>query len=163
MSESLWRDMIDVNLTGVWNTCQATMQPLIDAGRGGSIVLTSSSAGIKTGPNITHYSAAKHGVIGIMRSLAAELAPHWIRVNSIHPTTVATDMIFNDTIYRLFRPDLDSPGADDVRDVYQALNLLPIPWVEAADISNAVLFLASDEARYVTAVALPVDAGATQR
>jgi (+)-trans-carveol dehydrogenase/(-)-trans-carveol dehydrogenase len=94
-----------------------------------------------------------------MRTLALELAPHFIRVNTLHPTTVNTDMIQNEPFYRLFRPDLPNPGRQDMAEVAVATNALPIPWVEPADISNAVLFLASDEARYITGVTLPVDAG----
>jgi (+)-trans-carveol dehydrogenase len=102
-------------------------------------------------------------VVGLMRTLALELAPHFIRVNSVHPTGVNTDMIQNAATYRLFRPDLDNPTAEDMAEAAQALNALPIPWVEPRDISNAVLFLASDEARYITGVTLPVDAGSTQK
>jgi len=96
-----------------------------------------------------------------MRTLAAELAPQSIRVNSVHPTQVDTPMIQNEGTYRLFRPDLEHPTRADFEPASQLMNLLPIPWVESVDISNAVLFLASDEARYITGVALPVDAGAT--
>jgi len=163
MTSEMWRDMIDVNLTGVWNTCQVALPPLIDAGEGGSIILVSSTAGLRGAANSAHYGAAKHGVVGIMRSLAAELAPQRIRVNSVHPTTVGTDMIFNDSMYQLFRPDLENPTLDDARTAFDTLNMLPVPWVETIDISNAVLFLASDESRYVTSVTLPVDAGSTQR
>jgi NAD(P)-dependent dehydrogenase (short-subunit alcohol dehydrogenase family) len=123
------------------------------------MVLTSSAAGLKASANIAHYVSAKHGVVGLMKSLALELAPHSIRVNSVHPTTVNTDMIRNDTTYRLFRPDLDAPTVDDASEAFMQLNALPTRWVEARDVSNALLFLASDEARYITGVALPVDAG----
>jgi (+)-trans-carveol dehydrogenase/(-)-trans-carveol dehydrogenase len=98
-------------------------------------------------------------VVGLMRALALELAPHLIRVNSLHPTNVDTDMIQNEATYRLFRPDVQNPGPQDMAEAATTINALPIPWVEPADISNAVLFLASDEARYITGVPLPVDAG----
>jgi (+)-trans-carveol dehydrogenase len=160
MDETTWQDMIDVNLTGVWHAAKAAISHLRAAG-GGSVILTSSTAGLKAIPNTGHYNAAKHGVVGLMRTLAAELAQDRIRVNSVHPTAVDTDMIQNAATYALFAPDL--PEAERTRDVlaprFGQLNLLPIPWVEAVDISNAVLFLASDEARYVTGVTLPVDAG----
>ena len=159
ISESAWQEMIDINLTGTWHTIKAVVPNLIAAGRGGSIVLTSSAAGLQGTPNLAHYVAAKHGVTGLMRTFANELAPHWVRVNSIHPTQVDTPMIMNDEIFRMFRPDLESPGRDDIIDVSTATNALPVPWVESRDVSNAVLFLASDEARYITGVALPVDAG----
>ena len=161
--EPMWQDMIDVNLTGVFNTCQAALPHLLQAGRGGSIVLISSTAGLRGSANNVHYAAAKHGVVGVMRSLAAELAPHHIRVNAVHPTTVDTDMVRNDAILKLFRPNIDSPTVDDAIPAFKTLNMLPIPWVESIDISNAVLFLASDESRYITSVSLPVDAGASQK
>jgi len=98
-------------------------------------------------------------VVGLKRTLALELAPHFIRVNSLHPSTVDTDMIQNEATYRLFRPDLRDPGAQELANAGRAINALPVPWLEPLDISNAVLFLASDEARYITGVTLPVDAG----
>jgi (+)-trans-carveol dehydrogenase len=159
ISETAWRDMIDINLTGVWHAAKAAIPHLRAGGRGGSIILTSSGAGLKGYPNAAHYVSAKHGVVGLMRTLALELAPHMIRVNSLHPTAVDTDMIQNEATYRLFRPDLEHPGRQDMAEAGATLNALPIPWVEPADISNAVLFLASDEARYITGVPLPVDAG----
>lgn len=159
ISEAAWQEMIDINLTGTWHTIKAAVPHLVAAGRGGSIVLTSSAAGLQGTPNLAHYVAAKHGVTGLTRTFANELAPHWIRVNSVNPTQVDTPMIMNDEIFRMFRPDLESPGRDDIIDVSTATNALPVPWVESRDVSNAVLFLASDEARYITGVALPVDAG----
>jgi (+)-trans-carveol dehydrogenase/(-)-trans-carveol dehydrogenase len=155
-----WKNMIDINLGGVWRTAKAAIPHLRAGGRGGSIILTSSDAGIFAYENISHYVSAKHGVVGLMRTLALELAPDMIRVNSIHPTTVDTPMVQNDAIYRLFRPDLENPTKQDFADAATQMNALPIPWVEAVDISNALLWLASDEARYVTGVMLPVDAGA---
>ncbi|BDZ52125.1 oxidoreductase [Frondihabitans sucicola] len=159
LTEDMWQNMIDTNLTGVWHTAKAAIPHLKAGGRGGAIILTSSEAGIKGYANIAHYVSAKHGVVGLMRTLAIELAPDMIRVNSIHPTQVDTDMIMNEATYRLFAPNLENPTREDFAPASQATNTLPIPWVEAVDISNAVLFLASDEARYVTGVPLPVDAG----
>jgi (+)-trans-carveol dehydrogenase len=163
MPAQAWRDVIDVNLTGVWNTCHAAFEHLIAGGRGGSIVLTSSTMGLRGAANIANYTAAKHGVVGIMRSLAVELAPHFIRVNCVHPTNVPTSMLLHDEMLKLFRPDIAEPTVEDAHKGFQRMHLLPIPWVEPIDISNAVLFLASDESRYITSVSLPVDAGATQR
>jgi (+)-trans-carveol dehydrogenase len=160
LTEQAWRDMIDTNLTGVWHTAKAAIPHLIAGGRGGSIVLTSSAAGLMAYPNVAHYVSAKHGVVGLMRTLALELAPHMIRVNSLHPTQVDTAMIMNEATMKLFSPDVEHPTIDDFGPVSQAMNALPIPWVEPVDISNALLFLASDEARYITGVTLPVDAGA---
>jgi (+)-trans-carveol dehydrogenase len=160
ISEQSWADMLDINLTGVWHTAKAAVPHMIAAGNGGAIILTSSAAGLMAYPGIGHYVSAKHGVVGLMRTLALELAPHMIRVNSLHPTQVDTEMIQNETIYRLFSPDDPNPSRDAFIPVSQAMNALPIPWVEPRDISNALLFLASDEARYITGVPLPVDAGA---
>jgi (+)-trans-carveol dehydrogenase len=161
LSEQTWQDMIDINLTGVWHTCKAAIPHLIAGGRGGSIILTSSAVGLRAAQNVGHYGAAKHAVVGLMRTLALELGPHMIRVNSVHPTAVDTEMIQNEALYRLLVPDVPHPKREDAAPVLQSLNALPIPWVESRDISNAVLFLASDEARYVTGVTFPVDAGMT--
>lgn len=160
LSAEAWRDMIDVNLTGVWQTTKAAIPHMIEGGRGGSIIITSSIAGMKGSPNASHYVAAKHGVVGLMRSLANELAQHMIRVNSIHPTQVDTDMLQNAAMYELFCPDIENPTKDDFAPRSQRMNALPVPWVTKADTTNVLLFLASDEARYITGVTLPVDAGA---
>ncbi|WP_135455193.1 mycofactocin-coupled SDR family oxidoreductase [Mycobacterium sp. DL99] len=159
MDEDLWQEMIDVNLSGVWKTVKAGVPQMLAGGRGGSIILTSSVAGSKAYPFTGHYVAAKHGVVGLMRSFAVELGPHSIRVNSVHPTHVNSPMLMNEKTYRMFRPDLENPGPDDLAPICQTFHMLPIPWVTPEDISNAVLFLASDEARYITGVTLPVDAG----
>ena len=160
-SEPDWQDIIDVNLSGVWKTVKAGVPHILAGGRGGSIVLTSSVNGFKAYTNLLlgHYVASKHGVVGLMRAFAVELGQHMIRVNSVHPTFVNTPMLLNEGLYRMVRPDLENPGPDDLAPFCQAFHTLPIPWVEAEDISNAVLFLASDESRYVTGVTLPIDAG----
>jgi SDR family mycofactocin-dependent oxidoreductase len=157
LPEDQWQDMININLSGVWRTAKVAI-PHLKAAGGGSIVITSSVAGLKGFGNLAHYVSAKHGVVGLMRSLATELAPFSIRVNSIHPTQVDTPMIMNDTIFELFSPG--NPSKDIFEEVSRTMNSLPIPWVDPVDISNALLFLASDEARYITGVPLPVDAGA---
>jgi (+)-trans-carveol dehydrogenase len=158
LPERTWQDVIDVNLTGVWHAAKAAIPHLRAAGSG-SMILTSSTARLMAIPNSGRNTAAKHGIVGLMRTLALELAPDMIRVNSVHPTGMNTDMIQNPATYRLFCPDLENPTADDMAGAARALNALPIPWVESADISNAVLWLASDESRYVTGITLPVDAG----
>ena len=163
MPENIWQETIDVNLTGVWHTAKAAIPHLIDGGRGGSIVLTSSVGGLKAHPNIAHYVSAKHAVVGLMRTLAIELGQHHIRVNSVHPTQVSTPLLLNDWTYKMFRPDLENPTQDDFAPLSQMAHVLPIPWVEAVDVSNAILFLVSDEGRYLTGVPLPVDAGAMLR
>ncbi|MEV6360377.1 mycofactocin-coupled SDR family oxidoreductase [Nocardia asteroides] len=162
LTEQQWQTMIDVNLTGVWQTCKAATPHLIERG-GGAMILTSSIAGLRGLVGVAHYVAAKHGVVGLMRSLAKELAPHYIRVNSVHPTNVDTPMIQNDHVRKMFRPDREQPTRAEFAEAARHMNMLPIPWVEPVDIANAALFLGSDEARYITAVTLPVDAGSTQR
>ncbi|HEY2205014.1 MAG TPA: mycofactocin-coupled SDR family oxidoreductase [Pseudonocardia sp.] len=161
LTDDVWQEMIDVNLTGVWKTAKAVIPRMIEQGTGGSIILTSSTAGLVAFGNLAHYTAAKHGVVGLMKVLAIELAPHSIRVNSVHPTTVDTPMIDNPGVRSLFVPQLENPSKEDAEELMKAMHALPIPWVEAVDISNAVLFLASDEARYITGVQLPVEAGGT--
>jgi len=158
-SEQDWQDMIDVNLSGVWKTVKAGVPHILAGGRGGSIILTSSVGGLKAYPHTGHYIAAKHGVVGLMRTFAVELGSQSIRVNSVHPTNVNTPMFMNDGTMKLFRPDLESPGPEDLAPVAQLMHVLPVGWVEPVDISNAVLFLASDEARYITGLPLTVDAG----
>jgi len=163
LDERAWREMVDVNLSGVWRTTKVAIPHILAGGRGGSIVLTSSVAGLKSYPNVAHYVAAKHGVVGLMRTLAVELAPHGIRVNTVNPTQVDTDMIQNDVMYRLFVPDEANPTKEQFAAASRATALLPVDWIESVDVSNALLFLASDAARYITGVALPVDAGAVWR
>ncbi len=160
LTEDVWQEMLDVNLTGVWRTAKATIPTMIAQGTGGSIVLTSSIAGLIAFPQLAHYTAAKHGVTGLMRTLALELAPYGIRCNSVHPTTVDTPMISNEAVYSLFLGGLAGATRADAEVGMKAMNALPIPWVEAVDISNAVLWLASDEARYVTGTTQVIDAGA---
>ncbi|WP_319448009.1 MULTISPECIES: mycofactocin-coupled SDR family oxidoreductase [unclassified Mycobacterium] len=158
-SEEDWDDMIGVNLSGVWKTVKAAVPHLISGGNGGSIILTSSVGGLKAYPHTGHYIAAKHGVVGLMRTFAVELGQHFIRVNSVHPTNVNTPMFMNEGTMKLFRPDLKNPGPDDLKVAAQFMHVLPIGWVEPVDISNAVLFLASDESRYVTGLPVTIDAG----
>ncbi len=154
-----WRELIDVTLTGVFVTVKAAIPHMIAAGNGGSIALTSSGAALVSGGGLADYKAAKAGVLSLTRTLACELAEHLIRVNAICPTAVDTPMIQNEALYRSFRPDLDNPGREDVKAGFQTMNLLPIPWVDPVDVSNAIVWLASDAARYVTGITLPVDAG----
>ncbi len=159
MDEETWQTMIDVNLTGVWKSIRASVPHIVAGGRGGSVVITSSLAAIYANPNTAHYSAAKAGLVMLAKIMAKELAPERIRVNTIHPTTVATDMILNEPTYRLFRPDLESPTRADFEEAALTLNKLPVPAIEAVDISNAVLYLVSEDGRYVTGTTHVVDAG----
>ncbi|MGH3505081.1 MAG: mycofactocin-coupled SDR family oxidoreductase [Nocardioidaceae bacterium] len=154
-----WRDVLDVNTTGVFHTCKASVPHVVGGGRGGAIVITSSDAGVKGFAKFGHYTTSKHAVIGLMRSLMLEVAEHSVRVNVVAPTNCNTDMIRNDAVYRLFRPDVENPTDEQFAEASSTLLALPQPWVEPIDISNAVLFLASDEARYITGVTLPVDGG----
>ncbi|RVW07618.1 NAD(P)-dependent oxidoreductase [Prescottella agglutinans] len=158
MPYDVWRDVVDVNLTGVATSIRAVVPHMIERGCG-RIIATSSSVAREGGPNNANYAASKWGVIGFVKSLAIELAPHNITVNAFSPMSVSTDMCHNQLTYRLFRPDLPEPTADDVRDVFAGLNPMGVPWLEVADASAAVLFLASDDARYVTGNAFDVAAG----
>jgi (+)-trans-carveol dehydrogenase len=163
LTEHQWTEMIDINLTGVWKTVKAAIPHLVAGGRGGAIVLISSAAGLRGMPNLSHYSSAKHALVGLTRSLANELGGYNIRVNSIHPGLVRTDMTQNEALRSLFMPGVDSPTAEQFEVIAQSLNILPTPWIESIDISNALLFLVSDEGRFITGTALPVDAGVTQK
>jgi SDR family mycofactocin-dependent oxidoreductase len=160
MTEQQWKDMIDINLTGVFNATRAALPSMVERGEGGSVVLTSSTAGLRAYANTAHYTAAKHGVIGLMKVLAQEAGPHRIRVNAVCPTTVRTPLVINDSTFQLFAPHLESPTEDDVREPFESLNILPgVAWIEPEDVSDAVLFLCSDAAKFITGVALPIDAG----
>jgi SDR family mycofactocin-dependent oxidoreductase len=154
-----WQDVIDVNLTGVFNTVEIAIPSMIERGKGGAIVLTSSTAGINGigGPSRggLGYTASKHGVVGLMRSYANSLAPHSIRVNSVHPTGVNTPMVVNDVMQEFLQADPTLGQA--------MANALPVDMVEPVDISNAILWLVSDDARYVTGITVPVDAGFTNK
>lgn len=157
MDVDKWQTMIDIDLTGVFKTVKAALPHVRD---GGSIIIISSTAGLKGYSSLSHYSAAKHGLVGFMRAAAHELGARHIRVNTIHPTQVPTDMLMNDQTYRMFNPHLDNPTVDDFRAASQAGMVMPVPWVETQDTSEAVAFLASEQARFITGVTLPVDAGA---
>jgi len=159
ITEDAWEQMLGINLTGVWKTCKAAVPHLVGGGRGGAMILTSSMAGLRGYQGIAAYSAAKHGVVGLMRVLAAELAPHSIRVNSVHPTQVDTPMLMNDATYRIFRPDLENPTQDDFAVASASMHALPVPWADPLDVSRALVFLASDDARLITGHEYFVDAG----
>jgi len=159
LSREEWSTVVDINLTGVWQTTKAAVPHLIAGGRGGSIIAISSIAGLRGIPNVAPYCAAKHGVVGLATTLANEVARYSIRVNTIHPTNVRTPMIDNPVSAKISRPDLEAATIEDGADVLRRINLLPVPWVEPADVSQAVLWLASDESRYVTGAAVTVDAG----
>ena len=155
VTPQIWQDTLDTNLTGVWNTFVVSVPHLIEAG-GGSIIATSSTAGIKGLPFLAPYVAAKHGVVGISRTMANELAKHRIRVNTVHPTGVNTPMVAG-----LGGLDPIINKEPELGPIF--MNTYPVEMVDPRDISNAVLWLASDEARYVTGLELTVDAGNTIR
>jgi SDR family mycofactocin-dependent oxidoreductase len=161
LTEEVWRRTLDVNLTGVWHTVKAGLTHFGD--HGGSIILISSTNGLRGTANTAHYTSSKHAVVGLARTLANELGERGIRVNTVHPGAVATTMIPNDVTLRQLRPDLEQPTVDDAAETLTARHLLPVPWVEPVDIANAVVFLASDEARYITGTQLVVDAGLLAR
>jgi SDR family mycofactocin-dependent oxidoreductase len=154
-----WQDVIDVNLTGVLNTVEVATPSMIERGSGGAIVLTSSTAGLNGIAGATRgglgYTASKHGVVGLMRAYANTLAPHKIRVNTVHPTGVNTPMVVNDAMQEFLQSDPQMGNA--------MANALPVDMLEPVDISNAILYLVSDLGRYVTGVTLPVDAGFTNK
>ena len=150
-----WNDIIDINLTGVFHTCRVAIPMLVTGGRGGSIVITSSTAGLKgTGTPKAGgqaYTAAKRGLVGLMQVLANDLAKHMIRVNTIHPTGVVSGMTMNEAMAAMVAAA--DPGLTSMQ------NALPIDILQPEDIANAVAWLVSDQASFVTGVALPLDAG----
>jgi SDR family mycofactocin-dependent oxidoreductase len=161
ITEDAWQRTLDVNLTGVWHTVKAGVPHIGETG--GAVVIISSTNGLRGTANTAHYTASKHAVVGLARTLANELGPCGIRVNTVHPGAVGTAMVLNEATFKRLRPDLPNPTAEDAAEVLKARNLLPVPWVEPVDVANAVLFLASDEARYITGTQLVVDAGLTQK
>lgn len=158
LTDEQWDEMVAVNLTGAWKSCKAVIPHMIER-HTGVIVITSSIAGLKGLANQAHYCAAKHGVVGLMRGLAIELAPYRIRVNTVHPSSVDTPIIKNQAMYTLFSGGNPNATLEEVTPAFRELNLLDTPWMEPQDISNAVLWLASDDARYITGATIPVDAG----
>jgi SDR family mycofactocin-dependent oxidoreductase len=155
-SDEVFRDIVDVNLIGVWNTVIAAVPTMRAARQGGAIVLISSTQGLKGvggdgSAAQSAYAASKHGIVGLMRSFANWLGKEDIRVNSVHPTGVETPMIMN--------PAIETWIAENPQAVAATENLLPVPMIQPGDVSDAVLWLVSDQARYVTGVTLPVDAG----
>jgi SDR family mycofactocin-dependent oxidoreductase len=158
--DRVFRDIVDVNLIGVWNTVMAATPSMLAAANGGAIVIISSAQGLKgTGGDgtagITAYTATKHALVGLMRSFAHWLAADHIRVNTVHPTGVETPMITNEAVSGFF--------AANPRAVEATANLIPVAMVQPADVSDAVLWLVSDQSKYVTGVTLPVDAGLTAK
>ncbi|WP_127128787.1 SDR family oxidoreductase [Georgenia sp. SYP-B2076] len=152
-TEEQWHTMIDVVLTGTWNTCRAAIPAILGGGRGGSIVLIGSTAAVKPVPTIGHYAAAKSGLVGLLKSLALELAGDSIRVNAVHPGGTGTEMTQN-------------PAAEHWQETAEGVGgtlelPLPIHRMEPIDVAHAVRWLCSSEARYMTGAQIVLDAGAT--
>jgi SDR family mycofactocin-dependent oxidoreductase len=154
-----WQEMLDINLTGPWHTVRVAVPTMIEQGQGGAIVFTGSVDALKGSANISSYAAAKHGITGLMRSLANEVGKYGIRVNSINPGHVDTTMLGNEFVWGLFRPDLDRPTKADVVESFRSTNLLPEPWMQPEDVSNAILYLVSDQGRFVTGTTQLLDTG----
>ncbi|WP_447002593.1 mycofactocin-coupled SDR family oxidoreductase [Saccharothrix isguenensis] len=157
-------DTVDINLVGVFNTVNAALPHL---GQGSAVVVVGSGSGLMprtpedsgAGPGFVGYKFAKRTLVDYVATLSVELAPKGVRINAVHPTNVDTDMLFNEAMFRAFRPDLETPGVGDIEPILTGMHAQPVPWVNADDVSHAVLYLASDEARYVTGMQLRVDAG----
>ncbi|MGO3152344.1 MAG: SDR family oxidoreductase [Galactobacter sp.] len=158
---SAWDSLVSINLTGVVHTAQATFPLLKQNPEGSSVILASSTAGIRGGGNSSGYTATKTALVGLSETWAHELGPYGGRVNTTHPTAVGTDLVLNRDNLRRYRPDLPDPRPDDVIEAFKRGKLLDVAWIDPADVANAVLFLASDEARYITGAHLPIDAGST--
>jgi SDR family mycofactocin-dependent oxidoreductase len=156
-----WDAVISTNLTGTWQTCKSATPYLLESTRGAAIVIVGSTAGINGAPRSSAYAVTKHGLKGLMTTLALELGPRNIRVNSVIPTAVDTPMCMNEKVYRAFLPGIDQPSDEQVREAFQRVHVLPTPWVEPEDVSRAVVFLTSEDARFITGTELKVDAGYT--
>lgn len=159
MSEERFVETIDMFLTSAWRTIRAVAPHMIEAKRGGSIILISSTSGLIGVANMPHYVAAKHGVTGLMKACAIELGPFDIRVNAVAPSNVNTPMLHSPAIREVWTGNAAATD-EEIKPVMAAMHILDVPWVEPVDVSHAVLWLASDEARYVTGSTIPVDAGA---
>lgn len=159
MDESTFAETIDMFLTSAWRTVRAAVPHMIEAERGGSIVMISSTSGLVAVANMAHYVAAKHGVTGLMKALAIELGPFNIRVNAVAPSNVNTPMLQSSAIREVWTGNASATDAE-VMPVMSSMHILDVPWMEPTEISQAVLWLASEESRFVTGSTIPVDAGA---
>jgi len=160
LDDDTWNDMIDVDLTGTFKTIRAVLPQMLDR-RYGRIIATSSMAGRMGNANLAHYVAAKWGVIGMVKSLAMEVANKGITVNAIAPAAVDTPMLHNEAMYKLFCPDMESPTREDVTPRYQAMNRLGVAWMDPEEVSRAVLFVAADGAGSMTGQVIEVSLGSS--
>ena len=158
-TEEQWSRVLEVNLRGAWATCKAA-SPYLK--RGASIVLIGSTAALKPAPGYVTYCSSKHGLVGLMHTMMLELAPMGIRVNAVHPGIVDTPMFHNPAMYKILTGN-DNASREEVAAILKPRSPMGVPWVDSSDISNAVIFLCSDEARYINGVNLPVDAGSAVR
>jgi SDR family mycofactocin-dependent oxidoreductase len=156
LTQEQWQQVVDINLTGVWHTIKATVPTMIEQGTGGSIILTSSVAGLVGQPFVGHYVSSKHGVVGLCRTLANELGEYNIRVNSIHPVGVNTAMLHDPDLFPMIEQRQDTLGP-------LFMNTLPFDFLEPEDVAGLVAFLASDEAKYMTGAQVPIDLGVVNR
>jgi SDR family mycofactocin-dependent oxidoreductase len=162
LTDDQWKEQLDVNLTGAFNTAKATIPHILAQGRGGSVIFTASIGGLEAIPNIGHYNVSKFGVVGLTKTLAVELGEQRVRVNAICPGNVDTNMMHNESTYKMFFPNVENPTratAEAPDSAARTMNAIPVPYVEVDDITNALLYLASDESRYVTGTTLVVDLG----
>jgi NAD(P)-dependent dehydrogenase (short-subunit alcohol dehydrogenase family) len=158
LTDQAWEEMVATNLTGVFKSVRAVVPHMVEA-RSGRIVATSSMGGRMGMPNLAHYVAAKWGVIGLIKSVALEVAPHGVTANVVCPATVDTPMAHNPAMYRLFCPGLVDPGRDEVRPAYERMNPMRVPWLDPRDVADAVAFLVSDGARHISGATIEVSAG----
>lgn len=164
VTEEDWQQQININLGGVWRTVKAAASWLKQDSRApGSITITSSTAGLRAAGGGGTYAAAKHGVVGLARAWAHEFGPYEVRVNTVHPSAVGTQLVLNLENLQRARPDLEDPQPEDVRELWTQGKLINVAWIEPLDVANAVVFLASDEARYVTGAQLAIDGGSTTK
>jgi SDR family mycofactocin-dependent oxidoreductase len=154
-----WRETLDINLTGAWHAVKAAVPTLISQGTGGSVVFIGSTEALKGAENMSSYAASKHGITGLMTCLARELGQYNIRVNSVNPTCVDTNMIQNPYVWGLFQPDNPHPTRESVEGAFAGTHILPVPWMEPIDVSRSILYLVGESGRYITASTLTIDAG----
>jgi NAD(P)-dependent dehydrogenase (short-subunit alcohol dehydrogenase family) len=163
ITEEEWQTIIDINLTAVWRVAKAAVPSMIEAQRGGSVIFTTSGAAARALGHMAHYASTKSGLIGLCREMALELGPYGIRVNTLQPTTVQTEMMDNESMAKLFTPDMEDAPLEERRarmiDIAKMAHMLPVAWVQPEDMADGALFLASDESRMVTGAALRIDAG----